>query len=227
MTLQSVGATILLGLTLFAGCNYTKPKESTTDQNAMYELPDEKKSELSFGLLARNVFSQRCTSCHGTSGGVNLQSYSEVIRNLSKIEKSVFVEKTMPKNSALTREQLAYLWNWIKIGAPELPSSGSAPPLEEPIQATFDSINKHILQVSCKDCHNPGGSGKRIPLDKDSLLNSPLELVLPGNPDESGLVIAVERLDDKSMPPKKNGYSPLSDEEKQTIRSWIQKGAVD
>ena len=29
------------------------------------------------------------------------------------------------------------------------------------------------------------------------------------------------------MPPKKHGYSPLSDEEIEAIRKWIEDGALD
>jgi mono/diheme cytochrome c family protein len=218
---------ILIAALIFVGCNYTKIKDSPDDKNTQYNLPSGKLGELSYGLLAQKIFTPKCITCHGTSGSVNLESYSEVLRHLAQIEKSVFNEHSMPKRGSLTSEEMSYLWNWIQMGAPENAQNGSLPPLQEPIQATFESINNRIFQTSCKDCHNSTGSGKRIPLDKESLLNSPLELVIPENPDESGLVIAIERLDGKRMPPAKAGYSPLSDEAKQAIRKWIQNGAVN
>ena len=58
-------------------------------------------------------------------------------------------------------------------------------------------------------------------------MNSPLELVIPGNADESGLVVALERSDDKRMPPGKEGYSVLKDDAKLAIRKWIENGAKD
>ncbi|HEY8272238.1 MAG TPA: c-type cytochrome domain-containing protein [Pseudobdellovibrionaceae bacterium] len=97
----------------------------------------------------------------------------------------------------------------------------------EPLVPSYESINKRIFIAACKDCHNSGGSGKRVLLDKVSLLNSPLELVIPGNPDESGLVLSLERNDDKRMPPSKEGYAPLKEEEKAVIRKWIENGAMD
>jgi len=127
----------------------------------------------------------------------------------------------------LSQEELSFLWNWIKIGAPENAQNGNPPPFLEPILPTFDSINSKVFQTTCKDCHNPIDSGKRVPLDKESLLNSPLELVLPGNPEESGLIIAIERIDDKRMPPAKEGYSELSAAAKEAITIWIQNGAAD
>ena len=212
---------------VFVSCNYTKIKDSKADKNLKFSLPNEKISELSYGLLAQKVFVPKCVSCHGNSGRVNLESYSEVLKNLGKIEKSVFEEGTMPKRGTLTREEMAYLWNWIQLRAPENSQNGKPPPETEPILATFESINARVFQTTCKDCHNPIDSGKRVPLDKESLLNSPLELVLPGNSDESGLVIAIERMDEKRMPPAKEGYSALSDEAKTAIRNWIQNGATD
>lgn len=218
----------IFGLSLI-GCNYTRLMGAEVDLNQTFSLPAEKISELSYGVLAQKVFIPKCISCHGNSGNINLESYNEVIRNLSSIKKVVFIEKSMPKNGSLTDEELSYLWNWIKIGGLEQPQNGSiSPPAEpDPILATYESINKHVFQVSCKDCHNPTGTGKRILLDKESLLNSPLELIIPGNPDESGLVIAIERGDDKRMPSAKEGYSALKDDEKAAVRKWIENGAKD
>jgi len=51
------------------------------------------------------------------------------------------------------------------------------------------------------------------------------EMVLPGNPDDSLLVLTLERRDGKEMPPPEQGYSPLSDEEVRVIREWISAGA--
>lgn len=97
----------------------------------------------------------------------------------------------------------------------------------EPILPTFESINRNIFNKSCTKCHNETSSGKRVLLDKDSLLNSPLELVLPNNPDESGLVIAIERTDKKRMPPPKEGIKALGAEAQSAVRKWIENGAVD
>ena len=210
------------------------PLESKNQFN-LVDLPAEEISQLSFSLVSQKIFASKCVSCHGNAGGINLESYPEVVKNINLIKKAVFDKKTMPKNGSLTNEELSYLWNWIKIGAPEQPQNGNTNPLPNPlpdplpgpILATYDSINKNIFQNSCKDCHNSAGSGKRILFDKDALLNSPLELVIPGNPDESGLIVALERNDDKRMPPAKEGYSALTDEAKWAIRKWIENGAKD
>lgn len=218
---------LILSLFGFAGCNYTILKGSQGDENLNFSLPSDKISELSYSVLNQKIFASKCVSCHGTAGNISLESYADVAKNIDLIKKVVFVEKSMPKKGFLTDEELSYLWNWIKIGAPEKASDGGVSPEPEPILPTYDSINTRVFQTSCKECHNPTGTGKRILLDKSSLLNSPLELVIPGNPDESGLVIDLERTDDKRMPPAKEGYSALKDEAKIAIRKWIESGAKD
>ncbi|MFV8249507.1 c-type cytochrome [Bdellovibrio bacteriovorus] len=96
-----------------------------------------------------------------------------------------------------------------------------------PIEPTFESIDRYVFQRSCVDCHNPSGSGKRVPLDKESLLDSPLELVIPFNSEESGLIISLIREDSKGMPPLSDGYAPLTSEQINVIRRWIDRGAKD
>ncbi len=62
---------------------------------------------------------------------------------------------------------------------------------------------------------------------RKDLLDSPRDLVLPGDPDESGLVIAVSRTDAKRMPPPSTGKPPLADAEIAVIRQWIMSGAPE
>lgn len=210
------------------GCNYTVSKQSSEDGSSKYSLPEEKVSELSYSLLNQKVFAQKCTSCHGSAGNIRLESFADVVENIDLIKKVVFQNRTMPKIGSLSQEEQAYLWNWINVGAPEHAQNGNTvDPLPDIFLPTYDSINRNVFLNSCKDCHNSNGSGKRILFDKESLINSPLELVIPGNPDESGLVIALERMDSKRMPPAKEGYSVLKDEVKSVIRKWIENGAKD
>lgn len=219
-------------LTVIAGqltaCNYTRLKEAgnstvqtlgTIDQN-------EKLTMMNYEFIATRIITPKCQNCHGDSGNINLETYERVISHLDAIRKAVFVEQTMPKRGALTFDEKRLLSNWIALGAPR--ESEAPPPIDsDPLVPTYESINKHIFQAACIHCHDPTGTGKRILFDKDSLLNSPLELIIPGNSDESGLIVALERTDEKRMPPAKEGYSALKDEQKAVIRKWIDNGAKD
>ena len=138
----------------------------------------------------------------------------------------------MPKapETPLTSDQLGLLKAWIDAGAPEN-SEGVLP--MPPLEPTFDSIKAHILEPKCLMCHSRGQPIARIPLvTRDDLLNSPLELVIPGNADESGIVLVIMGVNpDKIMPPQKDssgkpsGFSRLSEEEIRVIKEWINRGA--
>ena len=114
-------------------------------------------------------------------------------------------------------------------GPPELQFGDpkqSNTPTSKPLVATYESISENIILKKCIGCHSGGGNAARIPLTTlEEILNSPLELVIPGNPEESGLMIAVTRDDDKRMPPKRLGPG-LSEEEIKTIEEWIVKGGT-
>ncbi len=213
---------------LFSGCRYSRVVLSNSeDLNKQMNMSSEEKLKLSYNVLNQKVFFPKCVSCHGESGGVNLESYSEILKSLDLVKQSVFFTQSMPKNNFLTQEEKRLLWNWIDMDAPQQAQDPiSEPPWPEPIQANYESINKNIFIPKCNSCHSTGNTGGRILLTKEDLLNSPMELVLPGNPDESGLVIAVERDDKKRMPPEKDGYAGLKDEEKIAIRKWIEAELV-
>jgi mono/diheme cytochrome c family protein len=210
-----------------SGCNYTIWKNGHGPTNEAFGDLDtnEKLSTMNYTYISENILKPKCVGCHGSSGGVNLESYQNVLANKDRIHKSVFTDGTMPKRGSLTEDEKRLLWHWLDLNCPF--DSGSLPPPVEALKPTFDSIDSHIFQVKCVTCHSAGQEGQRILLDKLSLLNSPLELVIPGSPDDSGLLIAVERTDEKRMPLAKSGYSPLTADEIAAIRTWIANGASD
>ena len=217
----------LLAVMLLSGCNYDILKDDRRARTPV-SLPPEQKAQLSYAYIYQNVFKAKCVSCHGASGGVNLETFGSTKAHLREIQTAVFDTHSMPKQSSLSTEESGILRAWLEIGAPENSSRGTQPPpTEEPLQPTFDSISKNVFNAKCVTCHSSIGQGHRVLLDKASLLNSPLQLVIPGNADDSGLVIDIERNDDKRMPPAADGYSELKPEEKKAIRDWITNGAKD
>ena len=59
------------------------------------------------------------------------------------------------------------------------------------------------------------------------LFRSPDDLVVPGDPDNSYLVILVSPGARKPMPPPESGMSPLSPDELNVLKEWIKNGAKD
>ena len=178
-----------------------------------------------YAKVQAQVFTPHCVACHGTSGNVNLESYEAIKADLDRIYQAAIVERSMPKGGNLDQESYDLLAEWIKAGAPLDSPTPEPSPSPDPLLPLFSSIKSHIIDVRCVACHNPTGEGKNVPMQTlGDLLNSPRDLVLPGDPDDSGLVIAIMRTDAKRMPPPKTG-GPLTDTEISTIRQWIQDGA--
>ncbi len=219
---------IALLIVSVSSCNYKIEKKSL---NELISVSEELRRSVSYSQVKSEVFQSKCIACHGNSGGINLESYSGAYQNLQAIKKSVFNARTMPKSpySALSQRQSEVLLAWIEAGGPEKPLGGGEvepEPEPKPIEPTYPSIRKHVLEMKCISCHTPGESAGRIPLvTKQDLLDSPLDLVVPGEPEESGLTIVLEPGARKFMPPRDSGISPVTEEEKNAIRIWIQNGA--
>lgn len=221
---------LIVGI-LSACSQSSKPNPTTVPPPSQFKL-----SELSYSNVYGQVIRVSCVGCHGTSAGINLETYASTKTHLQRIYQSVFVTHRMPKppSTPLTDNQLGLLNAWIQAGAPESPSGDKSPPIP-PLEPTFASIKYHIIESKCLFCHAPGKPVARIPLvTKEEILDSPLELALPGNPDESGLILAITHDDPrKIMPPPRDdqgnstGFSKLSDAEIQTIYDWINNGAKD
>lgn len=213
---------------LVSSCSYRKEKESNfvvTYNQAMLD-------KVSYQLINQRILIPKCVSCHGTSGNVNLESYISVFGYLEQIKEVTIKTHKMPKSPypALNNEELMLLATWIQAGGPETSLDGSKlPPVEvEPLEPRFLSIKKNIFQNKCLICHSVGKEAERVSLNSpEEMISSPLELVIPGNPDESGLVLAVLPDARKIMPPKKSGMVNLKPEEIEIIKQWIANGAKD
>jgi len=225
----SVGLLIfLLGLFQLAapGCNYSEHK--------LYGGPVQPGQDLINKVSFHDVnkiFRTHCTGCHGSSGGVNLETHAQAKMNLERIRRSTIIERRMPKPPypALNLEQLTVIAAWIEAGGPEQPLDGGQP-VEEPekLVATFESIKTFVLEPKCVVCHAPGKKAENIPLlTKSDLLESPYDLVIPGKAEESGLILVLKKDARKKMPPLDSGISPVSQEAVDVITEWINKGGSD
>lgn len=181
----------------------------------------------SYKEIKEQIIDPSCISCHDKAEGTNLENYQNVLGSISKIRHSVLVTKTMPKKpfKTLNLGQTELLTAWIEAGAPEKPLNGSDPGEVqiEHIQPTYESIKRIIIDRKCLACHSQGGSAERISMNTyEDLVNSPIEMVVPGSPDDSGFMIVIAPNARRFMPPKKSGISAVTEEESAAISQWIE-----
>ncbi len=94
------------------------------------------------------------------------------------------------------------------------------------LEATYDSIKTGFLEQKCIYCHQPGHKASRVPLlTREDLLNSPLEIVIPGNSEESDIILVLAKEARKPMPPKNSNAPLVTDEDIAILKQWIDKGA--
>ena len=116
----------------------------------------------------------------------------------------------------------------ISKAGPLLPQIFEKPELPPnfKLEANYDSIKTGFLEQKCIYCHQPGHKASRVPLlTKEDLLNSPLDIVIPGNSEESGLILVLAKEARKPMPPKNSNAPDVTEEDIAIIKQWIDKGA--
>lgn len=93
--------------------------------------------------------------------------------------------------------------------------------LPDQAEVNYKNLHEYILKPKCISCHSGVEPDGDVDLTSyDALLNHPYYfIVVAGSPDESSLYMSV-LYDD--MPPKS---SPLSEKEKNFIKSWIEENA--
>jgi uncharacterized membrane protein len=206
-------------------CSYSEQKAAP----GVVKVPAEMIANSSFAEVYAKVLQPKCVGCHGSQGGVNLETFGNARSFLARIRASAVMARRMPLAPVppLSEAELLTLAAWVEAGGPELPQNGAPTPNPLPrLEPTYSSIRANILVPKCITCHQPGEDAKNIPLlTRDDLLNSPHEIVLPGNPDESGIIVVTQPGARDKMPPPESGMSPLTQEEIAVIKDWITNGA--
>lgn len=194
------------------------------------QVPQKLVEEVSFNEVFNRVLEPKCIGCHSGDAKVKLDTYTDAARLAKKIQQVAVESRQMPKApyGKLDTEELQILAAWVKAGAPEAPLNGSAAPGLIPLEPTFGSIKAKIITPRCVVCHSAGGEAWQVLLDTpQAMIDSPLEIVVPGSPDESGLTIVVQEGARKKMPPVKGDIQPLKQDEIDIISQWISLGAKD
>ena len=72
-----------------------------------------------YTTVAQRIFTPYCVRCHGSSGGVNLGSYSKVKTYLTRVERVAIIDRSMPPSGPLSLQLRELLQSWIDDGAPQ------------------------------------------------------------------------------------------------------------
>jgi uncharacterized membrane protein len=229
---RCVGMIGVAVLFLTASCSYRLDKQGASDVGVGGPTA-EMMARVSYADVS-TIFQNRCVTCHGNSGGVNLESLAGARTALARIRQSTIVEHRMPKSpgAPLGDEERMTLWAWVDAGAPEVPANGGPatppPPSLPPLEPTFDSIKSHIIDKKCLSCHSPGGKAERDPfVTRSDLVDSALDIVVPGDASQSEIVHVLSPGARKPMPPVDSGITPVPQEDLEVIKIWINKGATD
>ena len=226
-------------------CNYTHLKKSVHQDTPLHQ--NKNGSDLiNYSQIYNIVIDKYCIRCH-RSGDFPLRTYKETVFLSETIRNTVFVLGSMPKFQTLPDREKKLLLSWLDAGTPEF---SVKQPIENPenLLPTYSSIRDNIFKIRCGNCHNPKSQyclstntdyrnrvnkeSCRIELENFSeLINGDeearKELILPGSPDESQLIISIERTDENRMPPAEDGFNSLEPNEIKIIREWISKGALN
>lgn len=203
-------------------------------------LPAVAQTTLTFEKDVLPVVTQYCFTCHGQSSpqlGLDLRTAASTLRgshNGSVIvkgdpEKSLLYQKISTKampppafKQTMPEPQIEIIKRWIAEGAAsDKPSGASKEVLEQ--RAAFDKEVMPLFTARCVGCHGAGKPMGGLDLRSlSALLKGGVNgtVVLEGFSEKS---LLVRKVASRNMPPPGAG-EPLTEDQIQAIRKWVDKG---
>jgi hypothetical protein len=100
---------------------------------------------------------------------------------------------------------------------------GWAEPVQPPVD--FDREIRPILSDTCFTCHGPDAEARQAELRLDTKEGLLDYVVVPGEPDDSELLLRITSDDDDYKMPPPASHRTLSAQDKELFRRWISEGA--
>src|SRR5262249_22082754 len=119
--------------------------------------------------------------------------------------------------------------NLSRLAVPLTILLAAACPLRAQDSPSFARDVRPVLAKYCMECHNPRSLKGKLDLETYQGLkkgSSGGEVVVPGKPDESPLVLLVEGKETPKMPPKEARLQPKA-KDIAVLRAWVAAGAKD
>ncbi len=163
MNLNSVNFIVIAICSIFISCNYNHIKSGAAGEGSKSLM---KLESLDFIKEKNEVIAPRCLGCHatitGNKGGVNLESYANVRKYITRITFRTLEKQDMPPAGPLSTAEYNFLKAWIDLGAPEFASEATAQVTDLQVGPTdWKKIREKVLGPKCIDCHQqPNPLGK-------------------------------------------------------------------
>lgn len=235
-------APLLLILSLFASCGYHHDKDASDEASSpvAFKPSSVNAVELSFSNVYSKVLAPKCLKCHSgadAESGVRFDTYGDTVANLADVQRAVFTDHSMPKNSSLSQSQMNLLWAWIQANAPNdspvatavpLPSTTPAPihivpetprPSARPTPAPrsnvpdryrWPAIQKLVFNQSCMPCHSSSRKARGIDVSNVANIRQHVDAVIHR--------VLVKR----DMPPRSR--SALTQDQIDALVQWLRYG---
>ena len=115
-----------------------------------------------------------------------------------------------------SRIKMIHAWCFLLVVSPAISA-------EETVKYNRDI--RPILAENCFSCHGPDSASRKADLRLDER-DAAIELgaLVPGEPDESELVLRLFTDDEEALMPPPETKKFLTDEEKQLLKRWVQQG---
>jgi hypothetical protein len=95
------------------------------------------------------------------------------------------------------------------------------------VEPNYNSIYQNIIVPKCLKCHISGGDAEDFPFEKyeDMISNPNGNVVIPGDSENSLFVKVLLPNARRRMPPRSSQITPLTQDQVEAIRLWVDAGA--
>ncbi|MNK77674.1 hypothetical protein D3C87_972820 [compost metagenome] len=224
-------------------CSYTLGELGlyNDDKVAGISLAQMSEMDLNFETV-RKISLSTCLECH-TTGNHSIDTPAKLLEHKNEVLDSVR-NKTMPPKSsgyaALNECETKILETWIEertqnrsvvSKVKDIPAcAGAKPPEPKPktdftkLPLSFENLQREILAPKCLSCHATDSPGYQYALDDLERMKDN-ELILATADESLMYQVTIPGRVKYFMPPKKSGLQPLTDEERDYMKRWIEDGA--
>jgi mono/diheme cytochrome c family protein len=224
-------------------CSYTLSELGLYKDEKVAKISLAQMSEMDLNFETVKMLSlSTCLECH-TTGNHSISTPEKLLEHQADVLDSVH-NKTMPPKSSgyanLNECETKILETWIEDRTQnrsvvqkvkDIPAcAGAKPPEAKPktdfatLPLNYENLKREILAPKCLSCHATDSPGYQYALDDLERMKGN-ELILATADESLMYQVTVPGRVKYFMPPKKSGLHPLTAEESDYLKRWIEDGA--